>query len=273
MPETFLILLAGGIMLAAAISFPHEVTLNWLRLCGILALVMSAVGLFFYFTRESHPATLAPRMRNVQVGLLVATVAMILGQLAFVQVAFRRTQRAFAAAAFVVAVLAGSNLLHEMMIPLGTATKFLLRTGTVHPPKIWSMMIQTLAVAGIAALSGAALMDMLLGHAYLTASKMTIAPFRRLNLFVAVMLVVRAVSAAATFVAMRVEFWQRDGLFMITRWLVGLLVPAMFVYMAHDCIKRRSTQSATGILYVAGVLIFVGEIVALYLVRATGLPF
>jgi hypothetical protein len=264
-PETFLILLAGGIMLAAAVLSPQQVTLNWLRLCGILALVMAAVGLFFYFTREAHPAPLAPRMRNVQLGLVVATVALVLGQLAFVQVAFRRTQRAMAAGAFVVAVLAGSNLLHEMMIPLGTATKY--------PPKLWSMAIQTVAVAAIAALGGPALMDMLLGHAYLTASKMTIAPFRRLNLFVAAMLIVRVALAAAATVSMPREVWQRDGLFVLTRWLVGLLVPAVFVYMAHDCIKRRSTQSATGILYVAGVLIFIGEIVALYLVRASGLPF
>jgi uncharacterized membrane protein YgdD (TMEM256/DUF423 family) len=43
--------------------------------------------------------------------------------------------------------------------------------------------------------------------------------------------------------------------------------------MAHDCIRRRATQSATGILYVTGVLVFVGEIVALHLLRSTGLPF
>ena len=67
-------------------------------------------------------------------------------------------------------------------------------------------------------------------------------------------------------------FWARFGLHIGTRWLVGLVVPAVFVYMAHDCVKRRSTQSATGILYVAGVLIFIGELMALYLVRETGLP-
>jgi len=73
---------------------------------------------------------------------------------------------------------------------------------------------------------------------------------------------------------MQVEsLWGIHGLFIGTRWFVGLLVPAVFVYMAHDCIKRRATQSATGILYVAGVLIFLGEIVALQLVRETGLPF
>ena len=265
MPETFLILLAGGIILAAAVSSPAQVTLNWLRLCGILALVMAAVGLFFYFTRDAQPAQLSPRMRNIQVALLIASVALILGQLAFVQVAWRRTQRIVAAAAFVVAVLAATNLLHEMMIPLGTATRY--------PPKLWAMTIQAFAAAGIGAASGLALMDMLLGHAYLTASRMTIAPFRRLNLWVAAMLIIRALLAAAATITMPREVWMRDGLFILTRWLVGLLVPAVFIYMAHDCIKRRSTQSATGILYVAGVLIFVGEIVALYLVRSTGLPF
>src|SRR4051812_21308602 len=110
MPETFLILLAGGIMLAAAVSSPAQVTLNWLRLCGILALVMAAVGLFFYFGRDAHPAEFTPRLRNVQVGLLVATAIVILAQLAFVQVAMRRTQRVMAAAAFGVAVLAAANL-------------------------------------------------------------------------------------------------------------------------------------------------------------------
>ena len=63
------------------------------------------------------------------------------------------------------------------------------------------------------------------------------------------------------------------GLLVGTRWFVGLIVPAVFVYMAHDCIRRRSTQSATGILYVAGVLVFIGELVALHLTRETGLPF
>ena len=67
--------------------------------------------------------------------------------------------------------------------------------------------------------------------------------------------------------------WPIHGLYILTRWLVGLAVPAVFIYMTHDCIRRRATQSATGILYVAGVLIFIGEIIALYLLRQTGLPF
>jgi len=68
-------------------------------------------------------------------------------------------------------------------------------------------------------------------------------------------------------------FWDQFGLLVITRWAVGLLVPAVFIYMAYDCIRRRATQSPTGILYVTGILIFIGEIISLYLLRETRLPF
>ena len=121
-------------------------------------------------------------------------------------------------------------------------------------------------------------MDMLLGHAYLTASQMTMKPFVRLNTALAVTLIVRLLSAIGLVLILQAMYpiarlWGIYGLLIGTRWLVGLLVAGVFVYMAHDCIKRRATQSATGILYVAGVLIFIGEIIALHLVRETGLPF
>jgi hypothetical protein len=239
MPESFLILLAGGIMLAAAVSDPQQVTLNWLRLAGILALVMAGLSMYF-----------AQRLWLIN-GL---TIAAILGQLAFAQIAWRRTQQVFAWLAFLLALRVGVAYLDR-------------------PP-----LIAYASAIGIAAMTGLALMDMLLGHAYLTALKMTIAPFLRINSILAGTLVWRTLIAAGGTMLLQhyrqiYLLWGQYGLFILTRWLVGLLVPAMFVYMAHDCIKRRSTQSATGILYVAGVLVFIGEIVALYLVRATGLPF
>ncbi len=270
MAETFFILLAGGVMLAAAISDPKQVTLRWLRLAGIIALTMCGLAATFYVFAERDTTNTSAIVRRVQVGLFVTTLILFLGQLAFVQVGWGRTTRVFAAIAFVGAVLAGCNVLHELMAAEGLAVPF--------PPKRLSVALQTLACAGVAAMTGLALMDMLLGHAYLTASQMTMRPFARLNLALAGVLVVRALGATAGVLALQQwrpleMLWGVHGLMMITRWLVGLAVPAVFLYMAHDCIKRRSTQAATGILYVAGVLIFIGEIVALHLVRSTGLPF
>ncbi len=104
------------------------------------------------------------------------------------------------------------------------------------------------------------------------------APFQRLNLALGVAMVLRAgVAGGGVALFQSIHhvpmLWGRYGLLILTRWLIGLAVPGVFVYMAHDCIKRRATQSATGILYVAGVLIFIGELLALSLARDTGMPF
>src|SRR3954469_7797878 len=104
MPETFLILLAGGIMLAAAVSDPQQVTLLWLRLCGILALAMAGLSAFFLFRREGA----VPRDGVV---FTAATTVASLAQLAFVQIARRRTQQWLAFVAFFFAVAAGSQYL------------------------------------------------------------------------------------------------------------------------------------------------------------------
>ena len=281
MTETFLILLAAGIMLAATVSKAqaygqsaerreHDgVTLQWLRLAGIIALALSALGLFFFVRRET-PAESTVFYHRLQLWLIFAFMLAILAQLAFVQIAWRGVQRAFACVAVVVGVMSGSGLLHELMLARGTAVAF--------QPKALSIGLQTLACFGVASMTGLALMDMLLGHAYLTASRMTMQPFRRLNNALAVATILRILVAVAGVLVINAlrpvdRLWGIHGLFIGTRYFVGLLIPAIFIYMAHDCIKRRSTQSATGILYVAGVLIFIGEIVGLYLVRETALPF
>ena len=96
MAETFLILLSGGVMLAAAVPQPRGVELRWLRLAGIIALAMLGLSAYFYVTR-TPPAIEVPALyRRIQVGLIIATAAAVLAQLAFVQVAWRATQRVFA---------------------------------------------------------------------------------------------------------------------------------------------------------------------------------
>lgn len=243
MPETFLILLCGGVMLAAALSDPRAVTLRWLRLAGIIAISMAALSMFFT----------APR---VNVWSVLAAAA-VMTQLGFVQVAWRNTQRAMAGAAFALAVAAGTSLLLA-----------------IRPMNVPLLAITCAFAAGV---MGLALMDMLLGHAYLNAAEMTMAPFMRLNLSLAAAMLGRAVLSipVALFLLSRQQremFWGIYGLYIGTRWFTGFLVSGVFVYMTHDCIKRRATQSATGILYVADVMIFLGEMIGIYLISQTGLP-
>jgi len=238
-------------MFAAAYSDPRQVTLQWLRLAGILALSMTGLGMFF----------LAQRTGGAGRGLWLGSVALavlILIQLVGAQTGRLWLEQLAAGFAFLWAVVLGASL--------------------TRVPPIRQIDIGYGTAAGVSILIGTVLMDMLLGHAYLTAAKMTIAPFRRLNFVLGMMILVRAVGLAvgvpwAYHYRPVYLLWGEWGLLIITRVLVGLAVPGVFAYMAHDCIKRRATQSATGILYVAGVLVFIGELLALYLTRATGLPF
>jgi hypothetical protein len=250
-PEIFCILLASGIMLAAAISDPWQVILRWLRLAGIIALCMAALGAFFIVRKN-------PIAKPQAAGVAISIV-LVLAQLAFVQIAKRNVQRIFAAAACFTALISGILMLQQN----------LARPANVLPLAV--------ACAFAMATMGLSLMDMLLGHAYLNAAKMTMPPFARLNSALAIAMICRAIlSVAGTVLVQAIHpsemFWNLFGLYIGTRWLVGFIVPGIFVYMAHDCIKRRATQSATGILYVAGVLIFIGEIIGLYLMSETGMP-
>jgi len=250
MPETFLLLLCGGVMLASAVPKPRDVTLHWLRLAGIIAMTMLGLSAFFALRRET-------RIPHLEIYLYVCVTCMIAAQLAAVQTDRPDFARGFAIFAFLCSIPFSAAMLgRPLNVPLGAAI---------------------VGCAGVAAMCGIVLMEMLLGHAYLTAAKMTIAPFKRMNLVLAAVVALRMFFAlSATLMQQRwsIElFWPRQGLFVGTRWLVGLIVPSIFVYMTHDCIKRRATQSATEILYVAGVRVFIGEMIALYLTRETGLPF
>ena len=63
-----------------------------------------------------------------------------------------------------------------------------------------------------------------------------------------------------------------DGIFFWQRILFGLGGPAVLSYLTWETAKIRSTQSATGILYVDLFTVVVGEVLAKYLVVATRVP-
>jgi len=62
------------------------------------------------------------------------------------------------------------------------------------------------------------------------------------------------------------------GIFFWQRVLFGLAGPALLSYMTWETAKIRSTQSATGILYVDFFTVVVGEVLAKYLLLATRVP-
>jgi protein NrfD len=63
-----------------------------------------------------------------------------------------------------------------------------------------------------------------------------------------------------------------SGIFFWQRVLFGLAGPALLGYLTWETAKIRSTQSATGILYVDFFTVIVGEVLAKYLLLATSVP-
>jgi hypothetical protein len=60
------------------------------------------------------------------------------------------------------------------------------------------------------------------------------------------------------------------ALWLGVRWLVGLVGPLALAWMAWETARIRSTQSATGILYVVVILVLIGELTSQLLLARTG---
>ncbi|HEY1602961.1 MAG TPA: hypothetical protein VGG64_25370 [Pirellulales bacterium] len=124
-------------------------------------------------------------------------------------------------------------------------------------------------------LLGTTMAAMLLGHWYLNAPGMPLAPLWRLTGLLALAVVLRAGVCAWGFsqdVAATGWPTMTDVLFLSLRWLGGLVGTAVLAAMAWQTLKIPNTQSATGILYVAVITTFLGELASGLLSAQSGYP-
>jgi hypothetical protein len=116
---------------------------------------------------------------------------------------------------------------------------------------------------------------MLLGHWYLNSPTMELAPLRRLLLAMGAAVVFQASISAlglAFDLASASEVTTQWLLFVVLRWSFGLVGVAALVWMAWQTLKIPNRQSATGILYVAVIGVFVGELTGLLLSAESSFP-
>lgn len=122
---------------------------------------------------------------------------------------------------------------------------------------------------------GSTFAAMLLGHWYLNTPTMKLDPLRWLLLLMVASIVARAIISAAGFT---VHFGQGDikngfaWAATAMRWLAGLVGLGGMTWMTWETLKIPNTQSATGILYVALVLAFLGELASAILTFDTPIP-
>jgi len=147
-----------------------------------------------------------------------------------------------------------------------------------------SQLLTMASYLSSAALLGGTCTAMSLGHWYLIIPSMQVSHLQSIvKLHMGSMVVRIVVVAAAVFFA--IATWQpglgpsfrhyilsADGIFFWMRVAFGLFGPALLSYLTWETAKIRSTQSATGILYVDFFTVVVGEVLATYLVLLTSVP-
>lgn len=241
MAATFCLRLACGLVAALPLLPASQVPPRFFRVQFLVALGLLAVALFFLRETATVPFWIACTAAAICCG-------------------------------------AGSVVWHLDKAPGGTLLNWLtpptLLACLVLPDDgVWWRIGDDLASMAVL---GSATTAMLMGHSYLIAPTMSMNPLLRLLGALAVSLVMRIGLAC-------VALWiWRNGtgdlsaerellVWLPARWLLGLLGPIALGWMAWETARIRSTQSATGILYVVVIVCYLGELTSQLLVEKTGL--
>jgi hypothetical protein len=135
---------------------------------------------------------------------------------------------------------------------------------------LWALNAWSRVASGF--LLGTTLTAMLLGHYYLTAPTMTIEPLKRAVMWIGVGLAVRGLLAGIVLAADRAAWFglgsaggrlSGDGMLLAARWGIGLAGAALSVELARRTVRIRSTQAATGILYITTIFVLFGELTSM----------
>jgi hypothetical protein len=260
----FLFLAHLGLGLLAMLPFvPDRAGTSYFKFCSAAAAFTMTAGLGLLLRRFGTSGGAASPGGSGYRALLLATTASLAFTVLYNRArhfSWRRLQRP----------LLASSLL------AGAATVFLAA------PSADRALVALTDLSSILLL-GAATSAMVLGHWYLVVLDLPITALRRLTVLLAVTLVLRAgvvglVMAGPVHAgfadarAVAAGLWSPDGVFVWMRLLFGLAGPLSLLWFVWKTVEIRSTQSATGILYVQLFLVLAGELLAKYLRVAAGFP-
>ncbi len=246
---------AGGILVALLLPPFQELRRFFFAFNASLALVF--LGLAWALRGGTTPAEAGGAARVASVAGL-ASMALVVAYIATLYLPGLRQARGLLRLATAVALLAAAADGWQTARPGGPG---------------WIYAAEALAAAG---LLGAVIVAMILGHWYLVRPRLAVSHLVRFSVVLAGAILVRVVlcagglvlagtTSAAGLGAMLVEVTVHRGFFFWQRVFFGIVAPAAFAYMVHETARIKSTQSATGILYIAVVFVLIGELLARYL--------
>jgi hypothetical protein len=256
MLAVFALRLAAGLIGSLLLLNPAQVNPRFFRAHFLTALGLAVLALI-----------LLGDLQNIQ---LAAVLAAAMGLALLGSVVWMLERAPAGRAAIVLTGLALAAALVLARIHLGEG--FESDSGTIGRSGLGWLLADDFTSA---ALLGTATTAMLIGHSYLIAPAMSLTPLLRLLKAVFVCVLLRMGLAVAGLwhwtagagpVTLEITLW------LIVRWGVGFVAPLGLGWMAWETAKIRSTQSATGILYIAVVFCFLGELTGQLLLEQCGFP-
>ena len=264
----FLAHLGVGIVVTLLVV-SREAGVKFFRFNAGLASILLVIAFAFYFQslRAVAPTGALHVSAAPSVAPLMACTALIVFAWATIGRLFSRFRTAVMAAAAAAGVLA---ILLQALELSGSAPAALTAA---------SFLTSSLLLGG-------ACTAMILGHWYLVIPSMDVSHLQSIVKLHIGSMIARVVAVGlaiayelATFrpdldpgPSFRRYIFSIDGIFFWQRVLFGLAGPAVLSYLTWQTAKIRSTQSATGILYVDFFTVVVGEVLAKYIVLATRVP-
>jgi len=271
MVATLLYSIAGGMLSMLATARVEQIAWSFLRVIGFLVLAIATGVTLWSFRAATLPLDVGSRTL-LGLGILLG------GGAVFVVLAAPLAARGSGSFRLICGLLglagiAAASVSAITTLQLGMDSRPLHRFTT--PWVIFGQFLSAQMLGGVT-------VAWLLGHAYLTATKMTIAPLRHFSRMFSWAVAARILFMLISFViAWQVRgdgsspILQRMGqswLIVVLRVGVGLLSVAVFAYMVADCVRLRATQSATGILYFGSVMAYVGELAGQQLIYELSWP-
>jgi hypothetical protein len=264
-----LLVLSLGSLLCLPLIGVREIGRGFFTLWAVVIGVLGAIAFLLIAPGAPGGARAA-----VVAGPGAARIALLLGiclaLLAVFWALLRFTSPAAATTALVLTALAGALVLRQTALAPPAAPPGAEAGETAL--RVVSLLVSALAV-------GAVTVAMVLGHWYLVQPKLALAPLRRLcDVFLGVLVARLAVSAWGFFASLRAGHhllsegdpvpWE--ALILSQRLLFGFGGSLILAVMIRKTVALRSTMSATGLLYIAILFVWVGEFLSIYLERLTG---
>lgn len=249
MLATFVLQLIAGISLMWTLMPRRQVTSGFFRIQMLLVLGLSVL-IALVAGRFTDPTGIS--------GSTIRIAAIAMAVTAFVSSVLWTLERRVpgAVGCFVINIVAMATL-----VQTGLAGE----TGGALP------VASLLATAGVL---GGTVTGMLLGHWYLTSPTMSIQPLTSLTRALLAAVIVRLIVSALC--------WWTGGeaihgsllwSWFTLRWVAGIAAPVVLCGMTLRILRYRNTQAATGVLFAAVILSFIGEMSATLLTMELHRPY